>query len=182
MESMRRLQHEIQQNSNIDTVEFRDSMGAASHALMVLKDVNKNIYEQKIKTRAKGRCMSMCAFAFLLGSSREMLAAEGDAQTYLFIHPIWDTEENEIIYGQTERVLDQIVERNGNRASLKALEIIFEVKNERGGLYLFRKPIRIEENFEKYHAYFCYGDEERDPKKCKPIPEITPETLGIAVH
>ncbi len=182
MESMRSLSQTFQLNPDIDTVEFRDSLGTPSYALLVLKEVNKSIYERKTKTLVKGRCMSMCAFAFLLGSSRQMLASDRNYQTYLFIHPIWDTESREIIYGQTERILDQIAERSGNSKSREMLEIIFDVKNEKGGLYIFRNPIGFGVNAEKYHAYFCDGTEERDPKKCKPVPGITPGTLGVVVQ
>lgn len=182
IESMQKLSQTLQSNLMIDTVELRDSLGASSHALLVMKEVNKTIYERKLHTLVKGRCASACAFAFLLGRTREMLKSEWYSPTFLFLHPIWDTEVHEIIYGHTERILDQIVERSENKLDRTMLEIIFDVKNEKGGLYVFRNAIRLGANTEKNYAYFCYGTEKRMPSDCKPISGLTPLTLGLIVH
>lgn len=162
---------------------FENSPGSDGFAGLILEDFKTKFEQKKIKTYARGYCLSTCSFAFLMGEHPTLLPPTSwMSPTYLLVHPIMKASNYEILRDKTDQILQQIVAKSQNKISIEFLNHIYVTKNLKGGIYIFRKPITNSETKEKSYVQVCTGLETRIPFSCKSLPDVTPESLGISVE
>ena len=165
------------------TLLFEKSAGSDSFAGLILEDFRVLFKEKKIRTYARGYCLSTCSFAFLMGEQPTLLRPSSwMSPTYLLIHPIMKASNYETIRNKTEQILSEITSKNESKISKEFLNNIYIARNLKGGIYIFRTPITNSETNEKSYVQLCTGLETRIPFSCKSLPNITPESLGIRVE
>lgn len=162
---------------------FDKSPGSDGFAGLILEDFKTMFEQKKIKTYARGYCLSTCSFAFLMGENPTLLPPTSwMSPTYLLVHPIMKASTYEIVRDKTDQILQQIVSKRQNKISIEFLNHIYVTKNLKGGIYIFRKPITNSETKEKSYVQVCTGLETGIPFSCKSLPNVTPESLGISVE
>ncbi|TXI90123.1 MAG: hypothetical protein E6Q34_09520 [Burkholderiaceae bacterium] len=165
------------------TLIFEKSPGSDSFAGLILEDFRALFKGKKIRTYARGYCLSTCSFAFLMGEQPTLMRPSSwMSPTYLLIHPIMKASNYEIIRNKTDQILSEIASKNESKISKEFLNNIYIARNLKGGIYIFRTPITNSETNEKSYVQLCTGLEVRVPFSCKSLPNITPESLGIHVE
>lgn len=182
LEAIEILKVKARVTPNISFV-FDNSPGSDGFAGLILEDFKTMFEQKKIKTYARGYCLSTCAFAFLMGENPTLLPPTSwMSPTYLLVHPIMKANNYEIVRDKTDQILQQIVSKRQNKISIEFLNHIYVTKNLKGGIYIFRKPITNSETKEKSYVQVCTGLETGIPFSCKSLPSVTPESLGIGIE
>lgn len=166
--------------SEVREVEFRSSLGAAGYANVIVRKMGDTIRERGISTFARGVCASACADLFLMGQRMSLLTSYTKTPTYLLIHPFFNSKTHEINYSDSDSTFKKIANKANGKITFKFLEKTYDVKNSRGGIYIFRDPFLTIRG--RYSVLFCDGTELFQPRTCSPIENLTPQLLGIDIE
>jgi hypothetical protein len=178
-EELNIFREQLKANPNLSELEFRQSVGAGSSAVIILNELSSLIEKRHLKTFARGQCASACAFAFLMGKERALLPSSGNVPTYLMIHAMRSNVTGEINYGATDNLIKIVSKVSGGKFSPEILEKIYDAKNSMGGMYITREPVKTEHG--KASIFFCSGEEAALKKACNSFGEARPENFGISI-
>ncbi|MBR7784218.1 hypothetical protein [Undibacterium luofuense] len=179
MEELKLFKEKMMANQHLSELEFRQSSGASSSAVIILRELGLLIESRKIKTFARGQCASACAFVFLMGKERTLLPSLTKTPTYLMIHSTRHTASGEVDYGDTDKQIKKIVTASNGKFPQKMLEKMYDAKNNMGGIFITREPVKTEHG--KASIFFCSGEEVARKKACESFGDSRPEDFGISI-
>jgi len=165
--------------SELREIEFRDSLGAAGYANVIVRRMGDEVRERGVNTFARGVCASACADIFLMGQRMSLLASYTKTPTYLLIHPFFNVKTHEINYSDSDSTFKKIASKANGKITFKFLEKTYDVKSPRGGIYIFREPFLTISG--RHSVLFCDGTELFQPRTCAPMKNLTPQALGIDI-
>lgn len=171
----------VKVNPNIREILLSDSPGGYDDGTSTVLEFKKRIDELKLKTSARGLCASACAYIFLLGYERALLANSAGKKTMLLLHPVrWIGKDDKDGVGQiqvqyTDKLNKAVSERSEGKITTDLLDKMYATDDSSGGIFILR-----EANSESKYILFSSSIKKRI--KAVPISELTPQDIGIRIE
>ncbi|MFZ6767144.1 hypothetical protein ACO0LM_08660 [Undibacterium sp. Di26W] len=170
----------IKENPNINEILLSDSPGGYDDGTSTVLEFKKRIDDLKLKTSARGLCASTCAYIFLLGYERTLLANPSGKKTMLLLHPVrWIDKDDKDGIGRiqvqyTDKLNKAISERSGGKITTDLLDKMYSTDDSSGGIFFLR-----EANSENKYILFSSSIKKRI--RAIPISDLTPQDLGMII-
>ncbi|MCH8622454.1 hypothetical protein [Undibacterium sp. TS12] len=170
----------IKENPDIREILLSDSPGGYDDRSSTVFEFKKRIDDLKLKTFARGLCASTCAYIFLLGYERTLLANPAGKKTMLLLHPVrWIGKDDKEGTGQiqvqyTDKLNKAVSERSNGKITTELLDKMYSTDDASGGIFILR-----EANSENKHILFSSSIKKR--MRAVPISDLTPPDLGIRI-
>lgn len=172
LDSYKSFEAALKENPGIREIELENSEGSSKSAESIVNLFQLKIEELHLATFARGYCDSTCAFIFLLGYKRTLLAGVENNQTTLRLHPIMETVFNEYMTHPTNNYIRDISDRSENKISKNLLMKMYQTTDRRGAVIIKRDA-----GVDGKHVFFQakYGD------KLEVISDASLSDLGISI-
>ncbi|MFZ6654198.1 hypothetical protein [Undibacterium sp. TJN19] len=125
LETYRDFEAALKVNPAIHELEFFNSNDSKAYADSIVNLFQLKIDELKLHTYARGFCDSTCAFIFLMGHQRSLLKGTEDNPTFLRLHPIFNSNMNQVVSFSTDKYIQEISSRSGNKISQTLLQKMY---------------------------------------------------------
>ncbi|PXX41607.1 hypothetical protein DFR42_107258 [Undibacterium pigrum] len=170
----------VKANRDISEILLADSPGGYDDGTSTVFEFKKRIDELKLKTFARGFCASTCAYIFLLGHERTLLANPAGKKTMLLLHPVrWIAKDDTGGVGQiqvqyTDKLNKAVSERSEGKITTDLLDKMYSTDDSSGGIFILR-----EVNSENKSVLFSPSIKKRI--KAIPFSDLSPQDLGIRI-
>ena len=173
LDTYRDFEAALKVNPAIRELEFFNSNGSKGYADSIVNLFQLKIDELKLHTYAGGFCDSTCAFIFLMGHKRSLLKGTEDNPTILKLHPIFNSNLNQVVSFSTDKYIEEISSRSGNQISKELLQKMYLATDRHGGIIIKRQA-----SADGKHIFFQgkYGDQ------LQALSNQTLSELGIEVE
>lgn len=170
----------VKENPNTSEILLSDSPGGYDDGTSTVLEFKKRIDELKLKTFARGLCASACAYIFLLGYERTLLANPAGKKTMLLLHPVrWIGKDDKDGVGQiqvqyTDKLNKAVSERSEGKITTDLLDKMYATDDSSGGIFILRDA-----NSESKHILFSPSIKKRI--KALSISDLGPQNIGLHI-